>query len=428
MSTKKLNQITFIARCKDLHGDKFDYTNTIYINSTSMISVVCNTCKKEFSTPACRHSTYATSGCTWCKGKNATERNKKLFNTEWFIEKSCKIHGNKFDYSNTVYITSSDKVEINCYEHGKFEQWPQDHMRGVSCPGCSNHQRWTTDTFIEHMKTVSPNIDLRNITYVNASTPIEFTCAHGTNRALPSHLLSGGTACKHCGKIKSNQTKIAKGIVRDPADIDAAEAYRKLVREISEIEFHKHYYKINPNNLTRGHEYHLDHKFSIQQGFYNNIAPEIIGSWVNLRLIPEKENRAKTNRCLYSIDELLNYYNLSLISESMIIDNIVISMIELPKKPFKPKTEEQRKAQSIRQTGKKLSKHSAEANIAKSLRSKGRPNLLARKPIMCDGIRYPSLRSAASSLSVDISTVYYRLASKNFPGWFRCDPNDKSIK
>ena len=47
------------------------------------------------------------------------EQNEK---TKLFIEKSIKIHGDKYDYSKVVYIKSQEKVIIICKENGEFLQ------------------------------------------------------------------------------------------------------------------------------------------------------------------------------------------------------------------------------------------------------------------------------------------------------------------
>ena len=48
---------------------------------------------------------------------------------------------------------------------------------------------------------------------------------------------------------------------------------------------------INPDNLKIGRgNNHLDHKFSIYEGFKNNVPPEVLSSKENLEVIPEKEN------------------------------------------------------------------------------------------------------------------------------------------
>ena len=61
-----------------------------------------------------------------------------------FIEKSNKKHNKKYDYSKVEYIDSTTKVCIICPEHGEFWQTPQAHVRGNSCPLCSNKKRGDT--------------------------------------------------------------------------------------------------------------------------------------------------------------------------------------------------------------------------------------------------------------------------------------------
>ena len=60
---------------------------------------------------------------------------RKLTNKE-FIEKSKKIHGNKYEYSLVNYISSKNKIKIICPKHGIFEQTPNSHLNGHGCQIC----------------------------------------------------------------------------------------------------------------------------------------------------------------------------------------------------------------------------------------------------------------------------------------------------
>ena len=51
--------------------------------------------------------------------------------------------------------------------------------------------------------------------------------------------------------------------------------------------------------------YHLDHMFSIFEGFKQNIDPSIVGHIKNLRMIPFKENLSKFNKCSIALDDLI---------------------------------------------------------------------------------------------------------------------------
>ena len=60
---------------------------------------------------------------------------------EKFIEKSNKIHNNKYDYSEVQYIDNNTKVCIICPIHGKFYQKPKLHIKGYgNCPDCAKKE------------------------------------------------------------------------------------------------------------------------------------------------------------------------------------------------------------------------------------------------------------------------------------------------
>lgn len=55
--------------------------------------------------------------------------------------------------------------------------------------------------------------------------------------------------------------------------------------------------------------FHLDHKYSILEGFKNGIKPEIIGNIKNLEFIPWEVNIRKNFNCSITIDELMKHFN-----------------------------------------------------------------------------------------------------------------------
>jgi len=54
-----------------------------------------------------------------------------------FINKAKEIHGDKYDYSKTIYENNLKEVIIICKEHGEFLQLPKTHKRGSGCNNCS---------------------------------------------------------------------------------------------------------------------------------------------------------------------------------------------------------------------------------------------------------------------------------------------------
>jgi DNA polymerase III sliding clamp (beta) subunit (PCNA family) len=57
-----------------------------------------------------------------------------------FIKKSKKIHGDKYDYSLSIYTTSKNKLTIICPKHGEFSQRASSHIgkQKQGCKMCAN--------------------------------------------------------------------------------------------------------------------------------------------------------------------------------------------------------------------------------------------------------------------------------------------------
>ena len=70
-------------------------------------------------------------------------------NTELFIERAIKLHGEKYDYSLVEYVSHKTRVKIKCKTHGVFDQLPSDHLRSRGCKLCFfDSLRFDTDKFI----------------------------------------------------------------------------------------------------------------------------------------------------------------------------------------------------------------------------------------------------------------------------------------
>jgi len=50
----------------------------------------------------------------------------------------------------------------------------------------------------------------------------------------------------------------------------------------------------------------LDHIYSISDGFVNNVTPEKIGNYKNLRVITAQENLKKNKKSLMTLEEINN--------------------------------------------------------------------------------------------------------------------------
>lgn len=124
---QRLTQEEFIQRAKEQHGDKYDYSKVEYYSYNTPVIITCKIHGDFAQTPG-KH--LSGQGCPKCIGKYKT--------TEEFIKLSKEIHGDKYDYSKTVYTRADTPVTIICPEHGEFEQLPRVHsVVGCGCPKCS---------------------------------------------------------------------------------------------------------------------------------------------------------------------------------------------------------------------------------------------------------------------------------------------------
>jgi len=75
----------------------------------------------------------------------------KKWSLEKFINKATEIHGDLYDYSNSVYIGHHDKINILCKTHGVFFQRVKHHVKGAGCRKCSvdklskSYSAWTPE-------------------------------------------------------------------------------------------------------------------------------------------------------------------------------------------------------------------------------------------------------------------------------------------
>ena len=104
--------------------------------------------------------------------------------------------------------------------------------------------------------------------------------------------------------VQATNTKISKGISIPKEQKSEWELYREQVLNHTYQSWKHHQNKINPNQLARGQEFELDHKFSITEGFKQGVAPEIIGHFVNLELLPKNDNRSKRIKCSITLTML----------------------------------------------------------------------------------------------------------------------------
>ena len=136
----------FIEKARKIHGDKYDYSKVNYWQAFDNVTIICPI-HGEFSQQATAH--LRGHGCPKCA--EIVKALKKRKTNEEYIAEAKAVHGDKYDYSVTNYVTARKKVDIRCKEHGIFSIMPRSHLGGIGCPICSeSHLETEIRVFLEN--------------------------------------------------------------------------------------------------------------------------------------------------------------------------------------------------------------------------------------------------------------------------------------
>lgn len=198
--SKNLTTEEFIERAIKIHGDLYEYFPSKYKGSHKIIKI---SCKKHGIFEQIPNSHLSGKGCRDCA---IEKRNKNLmYDTEIFIAKAQKVHNNKYSYPNSIYLGSSFDIEINCPSHGSFWQKAGNHLFGQKCGDCSKNKKSNTQKFIQKAIRVHGDLYLYfKIKYDGSKKDVEIVCQkHDSFWQRPNNHLNGA-GCPDCKKEKMN--------------------------------------------------------------------------------------------------------------------------------------------------------------------------------------------------------------------------------
>ena len=202
---KKLTTIEFIEKAKNIHGDKYDYSKVHYVNNQTKVCITCPVHSEFWQTPAMHLSG---NGCPKCWSESYSKQ--RLKGKDSFIKEAKQIHGEKYDYSKVEYKGTHSKACIICPVHGEFWQTPRKHLDGNGCPMCYGNKKLTTEEFIEKAKSVhGDKYDYSMSVYKNSRTSLKIICPkHGEFMQIPhSHLSGQGCPCCNFSHLE-NEIKL----------------------------------------------------------------------------------------------------------------------------------------------------------------------------------------------------------------------------
>lgn len=194
-----------------------------------------------------------------------------------------------------------DKITLVCSIHGKQPKTVLHILNGSGCKQCGIDARSGINSQefqkrIVHLRQTLGNLynDLNVVPLMN-SERIQFTCSvHGVQECHQRWFM-GNPECRKCAEEKYQVEHLTPFA-----------AYKRECIRYTNLSWNRCYKFIEHYGRKRSrHGYHLDHDFSIREGFDNGIAPYVIGHWCNLYLCEAKKNIQKSAASLQSKELLL---------------------------------------------------------------------------------------------------------------------------
>lgn len=247
-----------------VHGDRYDYSSVLYTNSKTPVVIIC---REHGSFAQSPHAHLSGQGCPEC-GKLSSVR-ARTYTQEEVLSKCTEVHMGRYDYSQTIYSGSMQKMDIICPEHGVFSQTASHHLKGHGCPKCADERngamtRKSLPKVIEEFRTVhGDKYEYSKVVYIHANEKVEIICPkHGTflQRAADHQR---GAGCPRCATVISEPHRAIidmlsgeEVVINDrelisPLEIDVYLPKYALGVEINGLHFHSE--RFQPDRTA--HEY-----------------------------------------------------------------------------------------------------------------------------------------------------------------------------
>ena len=130
---KKLTTEQWINLAKEVHGEKYDYTQTMYSTAKQKLKIICPIHGEQEMLP---HHHVRGYGCGKCGKEQINISNGKQLSQEQFLEKVSSIEG--LDFTNSIYKTKRSNITVRCLIHGEYTTKAEVLLKGCGCPKCKS--------------------------------------------------------------------------------------------------------------------------------------------------------------------------------------------------------------------------------------------------------------------------------------------------
>lgn len=137
---KRYSTEEIIEAFREAHGNYYDYRYVEYKDAHTPVRIICPKHGEFLQSP---HHHKRGRGCPKCGAERGAAKTKgqPRKTTKQFIEDAKAVHGNRYDYSKTVYTGVFNPVTITCPKHGDFSMLATEHLKGRGCRHCGYENR-----------------------------------------------------------------------------------------------------------------------------------------------------------------------------------------------------------------------------------------------------------------------------------------------
>ena len=130
---KRLSTEQWINLAKEVHGEKYDYSITMYSTAKTKLKIICPTHGEQEMLP---HHHIRGYGCGKCGKEQINISNGKQLSQQQFLEKVSNLQG--LDFSNSIYKNKRSNITVRCIIHGDYTTKAEMILKGCGCPKCKS--------------------------------------------------------------------------------------------------------------------------------------------------------------------------------------------------------------------------------------------------------------------------------------------------
>lgn len=192
---KVISEEEFISRARQVHGDKFDYSQLGYKNITGVVNIICP-----------KHGMFTTTGRIHLRSDYPKcSKDREKVSIEEFKQRLFNRHGDKYSIIEDSYDGLKSPARFIYSKHGEYEYLPFNCLN-VESAGCKECKRENSmndgGQVLELIKMKhGDKFDYSKFKYSGMNYPCVVTCSkHGDIETTPYKLLIQEYGCQLCSK------------------------------------------------------------------------------------------------------------------------------------------------------------------------------------------------------------------------------------